>query len=64
MAVEVGQVTQYQEGGHGFSIKATPAPGKAARWLHLIYETEADAKEGRTHAVKAVEKARAAQLPI
>jgi hypothetical protein len=39
---------------------ATPELRKPARWFSLIYETEADAKEGRTHALKAVEKAKVA----
>jgi hypothetical protein len=57
MAVAVDKVQQV-EGGYGFNIMAT-----RYRWMTLVYETEAEAKEGRAHALKAVEKATSAVLP-
>ncbi|OLB75601.1 MAG: hypothetical protein AUI16_11330 [Alphaproteobacteria bacterium 13_2_20CM_2_64_7] len=57
MAVEVDKVQQVND-GYGFNIKAN-----RYRWMTLIYETEAEAQEGRAHALKAVEKATSAVLP-
>jgi hypothetical protein len=59
MAVAVGNVQPVSEGGYGFTIRATNRP----TFVLLSYETEAEAKEGRAHALKAVEKATSAVLP-
>jgi hypothetical protein len=45
-------VQPLRKGGYGFNIKTNPYS-----WLTLHYETKEAAEEGRTHALRATEKA-------
>jgi hypothetical protein len=60
MAIAVGNVQSLSDSGYGFTIKATNRP----TFMVLSYETEAEAEEGRAHALKAVENAKSAHLPV
>jgi hypothetical protein len=60
MAIAVGNVQSVSESGYGFTIRATNRPA----FMVLSYETQAEAEEGREHALKAVAKAKSAYLAV